>query len=64
MPSPIAADMQDEGNDFPNVPVAHSKRGFGREGSAKAEHEMADSQGFDGRNNLTRSSEEDDTQGE
>lgn len=27
MPSPIAADMQDEGNDFPNVPVAHSKKG-------------------------------------
>lgn len=33
--------MQDEGNDFPSVPVIHR-----REGRDKAAHEMADGQGW------------------
>lgn len=46
MPSPNATHMQDEGNDFPYVPVIHSRRGTSQGRECMAEPEAAGSQGL------------------
>lgn len=54
MPSVNVKDVQQEGKRAPPTPLTHSReREFLREGSDKAEHEMADNQGFCGLTNLS-----------